>query len=266
MIKLSKMILTAAIYTKVFCALSHKITLVRFWARGWLTVTSSVAPKWSCQQFSDLFTATNEASSNSMWRQTVHRSANLNLCQLSCHKQSVLTHVHCNKKWNPQTYSMSVCRALAFTTAHKIKQKQSCAPGPSDWNKVTWPASRQTYIAHSQRNTPPRSIRETTLFTLSSLLSRHTAFTVVHNPTWYSCSAVIYFRNVAFQRSGGTSGLSTKFSLFARSAFRVRRAAPRGFSAGLVSSETMLLMSTPDLARLSTSSTCRELQNNQNYI
>ena len=145
MIKLSKMILTAAIYTKVFCALSHKITLVRFWARGWLTVTSSVAPKWSCQQFSDLFTATNEASSNSMWRQTVHRSANLNLCQLSCHKQSVLTHVHCNKKWNPQTYSMSVCRALAFATAHKIKQKQSCAPGPSDWNKVTWPASRQTY-------------------------------------------------------------------------------------------------------------------------
>lgn len=43
--KLSKMILTAAIYTKVFCALSHKIRLVRFWARGWLTVTSSVAPK-----------------------------------------------------------------------------------------------------------------------------------------------------------------------------------------------------------------------------
>ena len=260
------MILTAAIYTKAFCALSHKITLVRFWARGWLTVRSSVALKWSCQQFSDLFTATNEASSNCMWRQTMHRSADLNLYQLSCHKQSVLTHVHCNKKCNPQTYSMSVCGALAFTTAGKIKQKQSCAPGPSDCETKWHGQQAVRHIAHSQRNTPPRGIRETTLSTLFSLLSRHTAFTVVHNPAWYSCSAVIYLCNIAFQRSGGTSGLSTKFSLFARSAFRVRRAAPRGFSAGLVSSETMLLMSTPDLAWLSTSSTCRELQNNQNYV
>ena len=265
------MILTAAIYTKVFRALSHKITLVRFWARGWLTETSNVALKWSCQQFSDLFTAADEASSSSTWRQTMHRSANLNLYQLSCHKQLVLTHIHCNKK---RSLDSGIHRHIPCQCAEpcllqlpaKSNKSSSMLLGPRTVIFFFYGQQAIRRIARSQWNALPRSIRETTLFTLFSLLSRRTAFTVVHNLTWYSCSAVSYLRHIAFQMSGGTSGLSTKFSLFARSALRVRRAAPRGFSAGLVSSETMLLMSTPDLALLSTSSTCRELQNDQNYV
>ena len=137
------MILTAAIYTKAFCALSHKITLVRFWARGWLTVRSSVALKWSCQQFSDLFTDTNEASSNCMWRQTMHRSANLNFYQLSCHNQywhmstatrsAIRRHIPClcAEPWLSQLPAKSYRSSLVLLGPRTVKQSDM-ASKPSD--------------------------------------------------------------------------------------------------------------------------------------
>lgn len=173
------MILTAAIYTKVFRALSHKITLVRFWARGWLTETSTVALKWSCQQFSDLFTAADEASSSSTWRQTMHRSANLNLYQLSCHKQLVLTHIHCNKK---RSLDSGIHRHIPCQCAEPCLLQLPAKSNKSSFMLLgprtvifffIWPASHQTYCPFPVERPTQEHQGDNSIHSFQSTLKTH---------------------------------------------------------------------------------------------